>query len=204
MSTTRSEWVTQVLSDACGITHPSSQTGMLIWTVAESTNEPCDGQRGAKNNPINTTLEEPGVTPYNTFGVGLHVWNYPTLTEGVEATVKTLEQANMGLILTALKEGRSVGYILARIASSPWGTGSAVWGALTRYEADPSGYQRLYVGEPGQAPAPPPEAGPFPAKAWRWAWWVFTGRHGARPNVPAHIPVTWWKLIAWYQRHAKR
>jgi hypothetical protein len=45
----------------------------------------------AKWNPMSSTLQMPGAWVYNTITGGRHVWNYPTASEGAEATALTLE-----------------------------------------------------------------------------------------------------------------
>lgn len=72
----------------------------------------------ARFNPLNTTLPMPGATDYN----GVHVKNYTSYAQGLDATVRTLRQANMAKLLAALKRGDSSrGYWVA-LGTSPWGT----------------------------------------------------------------------------------
>lgn len=57
-------------------------------------------------NPMDTTRNEAGVTPYNSFGPGgsLHVWDYPTAEAGVAATAATMLQANMAAWVDTLRK----------------------------------------------------------------------------------------------------
>lgn len=86
----------------------------------------CEGS-AARYNPLDTTQEEAGATPFNTFesnGVTLHVWNYPDEETGVRATVQTLENGHYPHILAALRKGNGRGIVLgnARREMGVWGT----------------------------------------------------------------------------------
>jgi hypothetical protein len=69
-------------------------------------------QPKAQWNPLNTTMSEPGATPFNTFvvgGVTYHVWNYPKPVVGIAATAKTLV---LPMVAGApLTYGRILGFI---------------------------------------------------------------------------------------------
>jgi hypothetical protein len=54
-------------------------------------------------NPLDSTLYEPGSTAFNTFGGGLHVWNYPDASAGAHATALTIE--GYPQITAALRSG---------------------------------------------------------------------------------------------------
>lgn len=74
-------------------------------------------------NPLDTTLDQPDATPYNSFGPNgeLHVWNYPTAEEGVKATLATLAQPNMGLFADALRRQQADAIEVCRAyAEVPW------------------------------------------------------------------------------------
>lgn len=69
-------------------------------------------------NPLNTTLPMPGATDYN----DVHVKNYVSYAQGLDATVQTLKQANMVKLLTELKRGTSSRSYWVALGESPWGT----------------------------------------------------------------------------------
>lgn len=77
-------------------------------------------------NPLDTTLAEPGSTPFNGNG-GDPVENYPDYRTGLLATVTTLEPAGRPApmyagIMGALQAGTSTQAVEAAVAASPWGT----------------------------------------------------------------------------------
>jgi hypothetical protein len=81
-----------------------------------------EGSRAAWN-PLDTTLEVPGATAYNSFGPHgeYHVWNYPDSRAGVEATLATMRQANMSPWVTAIRRGTlSAEDICRAYAEVPW------------------------------------------------------------------------------------
>lgn len=82
---------------------PATQADMASMAAWERREYP-SWPPGAQNNPWDSTLYEPGSWAFNTFG-GLHVWNYPTATEGAHATALTLEGGLYPLIVSALRSG---------------------------------------------------------------------------------------------------
>lgn len=65
------------------------------------------------NNPLDTTMTEPGSWAFNTFDGGIHVQSYPTATEGAGATAATLEDG-YPVIVSALRSGAGIcGYSFA-------------------------------------------------------------------------------------------
>lgn len=79
----------------------------------------CQAEGGsARFNPLNTTLPMDGATDYNS----VHVKNYASYGSGLAATTKTLQQANMALLLHELKAGNSSLSYWRALAASPWGT----------------------------------------------------------------------------------
>jgi len=76
------------------------------------------GKNSANWNPLNTTQGAPGSTSMNSVGVQ----SYLSKDQGLDATVKTLQNGNYGQVLSALKEGKSSTAVLAAVAASPWGT----------------------------------------------------------------------------------
>ncbi len=84
------------------------------WAAGEGT---C-----ARFNPLATTQPEPGATPFNTFGGGLHVWNYPSLAVGVEATTTALTNGLYQPVIAAFVASAGVAAVAAAVEQSPWGT----------------------------------------------------------------------------------
>lgn len=78
----------------------------------------------ARNNPLNTTLPMPGATDYN----WVHVKNYVSAEQGIEATVETFHTsgAGYGKILHALKTNAPARKTVALIGESSWGTGKTL------------------------------------------------------------------------------
>ena len=95
---------------------PASEGNLTLcraWQTAEG------GE--ATHNPFNCTVTMPGSTPYNTNN-GFPVQSYRTHQTGVEATARTLKQANMAAVLAALTGDADPYFTAVAIASSPWGT----------------------------------------------------------------------------------
>jgi hypothetical protein len=109
------------LADALDV--PGSLQNALAW-VAQAQAE----GGGAHWNPLNTTQATmsgkpiPGAVPFNDLGGGLHVWSYPNMAVGVEATAITLRQPAFGRLLAALRAGSSADAYWTALAASPWGT----------------------------------------------------------------------------------
>lgn len=94
---------------------PQNRLFLQLWQRAEG--------GSAANNPFNTTQPEHGASNYN--GVG--VKNYGSPQQGLEATVRTLENGRYGSIVRDLRSGHATAKKLGvDLAQSPWGTGSGV------------------------------------------------------------------------------
>src|SRR5258706_5009461 len=93
-------------------------TAMLAWKRAENGARPCNGVpgEGPAFNGFATTERMPGSTDYNS----VPVQNYLDAQQGVDATVKTLENGRYQGILDALAGANSAD-ICAAIADSQWG-----------------------------------------------------------------------------------
>jgi hypothetical protein len=82
----------------------------------------------AENNPVNTTQPEPGATPYNTFDGSLHVWNYPTMDEGLTAIAATFNNGLNQAVLAALRNKEDASHITAVIATaSSWDSAGTLY-----------------------------------------------------------------------------
>lgn len=117
MSTTRLFYARALLvAGGCWVEPEREQVLVAVMTGEDST---------AWWNPLDTTLDAPGATPYNSFGPNgsYHVWNYPNAKEGVSATLRTFEQQNMSRFWTPMRSRTSYSAIqLARFFSlTPWG-----------------------------------------------------------------------------------
>ncbi len=78
----------------------------------------------AHNNPLDTTQPEPGAEPFNTLPGGGHVWDYPSLSVGVQATVETLTDGLYGPVLAVLRASGGPAALEAAVRATPWGTSS--------------------------------------------------------------------------------
>lgn len=97
-----------VLADLGAPATPANLASLAAWTTHEWPAWPPK----AANNPLDTTLAAPGATAFNTFraanGAVLHVWSYPTATEGATETARTIGAGNFPGITAALAAGRGV------------------------------------------------------------------------------------------------
>ncbi len=129
---------------------PQGVGAIAAWAAGEGS---C-----ARNNPLDTTQPASGATPFNTLGGGGHVWNYPSSSEGIQATVATLRNGLYGGILAVLANRPTPASLEAAVRASPWGTGRF---GSTAY----SGARCTGSGPPPGSPVdvPPPESTGTPA-----------------------------------------
>ena len=92
---------------------PQNEQFLSAWKQADG---------GSADNPFNTTQGAPGATVFNSVGVK----RYPSVSEGVDATAKTLTNGYYQGILDALASGKDARQAALAVAQSPWGTGSGV------------------------------------------------------------------------------
>jgi hypothetical protein len=83
----------------------------------------CTREGGAWNsparfNPLNTSMKMPGSHAIN----GAGVQSYTSWSQGLTATIATLNTGSYRGILAALSAGSSVGAVEGAVAASPWGT----------------------------------------------------------------------------------
>ncbi len=108
-------WSRQILLELhCSITD-KNMVAMLAWIGGEGTK--------AKNNPLATTRNGFGGTEFNTTGVK----NYPTFSNGIRATMATLNLTYYTAIRDALKKGDNIQHVVWAVEASPWGTHSLPW-----------------------------------------------------------------------------
>lgn len=114
----------------------------------------------AENNPDDTIQPEPGATAFNTFDGSLHVWNYPSFQEGLDAVVATLNQPLNEHVVSDLRAKADAEVITAAIATgSSWdGAGSLYLRTLpeTRAAFSTEGGVEIVGGNPVVAPVPAP------------------------------------------------
>jgi hypothetical protein len=89
----------------------SNVAAVVAWEMAEG------GWR--HNNPLNTTLPEPGAT--DLAGNPAHVKAYPSLDVGLKATVSVLAESAYAAVVAALM-GSDPHSVAKAVAMSPWGT----------------------------------------------------------------------------------
>ena len=98
---TEAAFMAAVLADLGAPVTAANLRSLAAWAAREG----CWGCVGV-NNPLDSTLPEPGATWFNTFGGGLHVWNYPTPDIGAQATAVTI--GGYPAITAALRSGSGV------------------------------------------------------------------------------------------------
>lgn len=141
----RIEYAEAVLMRTVGVKRRGARRGLAAWMIAESGHAHCDGVDGAKYNPLNTTLNEPGATLWNeTPGVK----SYPTLGIGLEATSSTLLDPRYNALRAVLaKRWVRTTTVICAISESPWGTTlETLLGALGTYRRDRRFWNRIQVG----------------------------------------------------------
>lgn len=95
---TEAAFMAAVLADLGAPVTAANLRSLAAWAAREG----CWGCVGV-NNPLDSTLPEPGATWFNTFGGGLHVMNYPDAATGAQATAATIRA--YPLITAALRNG---------------------------------------------------------------------------------------------------
>jgi hypothetical protein len=97
----------------------------------------------AKNNPFNTTQPKTNSTFYNCLKKGISgcqsgVRNYMNSKDGIDATIRTLQNGRYRNILDALKKGTSAEQTAMALKSSPWGTGQLALKVVQGYNSGSS------------------------------------------------------------------
>jgi hypothetical protein len=112
---------------------------LCAWQLAEGSM--------ARWNPWDTTLNwaGSGATPYNTFDGVEHVWNCPTISEGILAFLWTLDSDEPGYagIRDELVAGDNPVAFANAVAASAWGT-EPFDRIVAQVEANPA----LYLNQP--------------------------------------------------------
>lgn len=148
MTVTRADWAKSFCKYA-GFPHGDDAPGhhnlwaLVAWMAAEGgsgDNPPPQ----ARWNPLNTTWRLPGSTDFNWVGVQ----NYPTETDGLDATLRTLRQTEPELRFVAIHNHLAAGMpardTLLCVERSAWGTG----GLAVRILRDVKAHWRSYADKP--------------------------------------------------------
>jgi hypothetical protein len=156
---TRLVWA-EAIQKALGV-DPYSEGSLALVNIFVA-----EGSKAA-DNPTDTIQPEPGATPFNTFDNSLHVWNYPSFQEGLDAVVATLNQPLNSKVVEALRAKSDAEIITAAVATgSSWdGAGSLYLRTLPEVRAAFAADAGVEVPGAGPvvAPAPAPATWPFPA-----------------------------------------
>jgi len=95
-------FISTILADLGAPATTANKQSLAAWFPREFPSWP----PRAASNPMSSTLPMPGSWAYNTLADGLHVQNYPTASEGAQATALTLEGGNWyPQIVAALRSG---------------------------------------------------------------------------------------------------
>jgi hypothetical protein len=107
----RSRWASDFLHDA-GLPDTTCDVNAIVaWEGAENTR--------ARFNPLSSERDQPGATNFNPGGVK----DYPTLAEGLQATVATLDNGAYPGVIAALRAGNNAELVAQRIwIPHTWGT----------------------------------------------------------------------------------
>jgi hypothetical protein len=98
----KTAFIAAILADLAAPDTSADRRSMADWGAHEG----CWGCVGI-NNQWDTTLAMPGSWNFNTFDGDLHVQDYPTASEGAQATALTLE-GGYPLITAALRSGAGI------------------------------------------------------------------------------------------------
>jgi len=88
---------------------------IVAWEMAEGGH----WYNTAYYNPLNTSQPMPGAKTFNSHGVKI----FTSWSQGLKATVITINNGFYGGILAALRAGNDGQAVAAAVAASPWGTG---------------------------------------------------------------------------------
>lgn len=94
---------------------PDNLAAIVAWEMAEGGH----WYNTAYYNPLNTSQPMPGARTFNSHGVKI----YRSWSQGLRATVITINNGYYGGILAALRAGNDGQAVASAVAASPWGTG---------------------------------------------------------------------------------
>lgn len=98
------------------LTHQNVKA-FVAWEAAEGGH----WNNSAHFNPLNTTQAMPG---YSETGSQGNIGSYTSWQQGIDATVKTLENGRYTDIIAALNDGHDAHAVVTAVVNSPWGTKS--------------------------------------------------------------------------------
>lgn len=133
-----SDWIPPVLEALAAPVNLVTEVALMKWAQSE-------GMPTWENNWLATTYD--GYGGYDVNGVGVKA--YPTLADGVGATVATLRLGYYTGIVAALRQGTTLAAIYRAINASPWCRGCQGG----RY---PVALAQAVAAGPGPSPAPAP------------------------------------------------
>lgn len=117
---TRLEWA-EAIQKGMGV--DPYHDGDIAWVnlfVAEDSH--------AEDNPDDTIQPEAGATAYNTFDGSLHVWNYPSFQEGLDAVITTINNGLNAKVIEAFKNKENAETLTAVFAySSSWDSAAKLY-----------------------------------------------------------------------------
>jgi len=126
---TPKSWAESVLKAGGWPTSNSNVQSLIAWALNEG--------GGGQYNPLNTTQTESGSSNFNNLGGGQGVQNYTSWSEGVTATVSTLNNGDYGSIVSDLKSGNGIGSNASSALSTWSGSGyssiEATWSRAAQY-----------------------------------------------------------------------
>lgn len=137
--TTREQFARMLLAEIDAKPRKRNLWALVSWMQAEG--------GSADFNPLNTTLEMPGATNYNSVGVK----NYVSLDQGVKATARTLNYgADRNLygykpIRKRLRGLSSAALTLRAVERSVWGTGGLALQCLPMVKRNWSHFRNLPI-----------------------------------------------------------
>lgn len=103
-STFQTSWAESVLRGLGAPVTPGNVQALVEWQAAEG---------GPTDNPLNTTLHQPGAQ-------GASIKGYGSVQAGVNATVQTLKESAYAPVVNALKGNAGAGHVGAAVIASPW------------------------------------------------------------------------------------
>lgn len=139
-------WIDFVLDTLLGLEMPqtgSNEDALLAIAGEENTS--------ALNNLFATTEWAAGATTFNSVGVK----DYPTMAEGVAATVATLKNGLYESVLDALHVGTDSMAVVNAWVSSRWGTGRGAINVLRQVVDNYESYAQRLVSGSEVTPVPP-------------------------------------------------
>jgi hypothetical protein len=126
---TPKSWATSVLKAGNWPTSNANIQSLIAWALNEG--------GGGEYNPLNTTQTESGSSNFNNLGGGQGVQNYTSWSQGIGATVATLNNGSYPNILSDLASGNGIGSNassnLETWSGSGYGGITGTWSEASKY-----------------------------------------------------------------------